>query len=74
MNCAAQKARSLVDLLTSDELEALRCMIAGESQKVIAFRLGMNEAAALAVRQSLMDKLGASCTADAVREGIYAGL
>ena len=65
---------SIADLLTEDEYDVLTCLVAGESQRTIAFRLGKGEAYALAARASLMKKLGASCTADAVREGIYAGL
>ena len=65
---------SLTDLLTEDEYDVLTCLVAGESQRTITFRLGKGEAHALAVRESLMKKLGARCTADTVREGIYAGL
>ena len=65
---------SLADILTEDEYEVLTCLVAGESQRTISLRLGKGEAHALAVRESLMKKLGAKCTADAVREGIYAGL
>lgn len=68
------RIRSLDDLLTADEREVLTCLVAGESQRTIAVRLSMQEAEAWAVRKSLMEKLGASCTADAVREGICAGL
>ena len=68
------RARALVDRLTEDELEVLTCLVAGEAQRTIALRLGKDEADALEIRKSLMRKLGASCTADAVREGLYAGL
>lgn len=68
------RAREMVSSLSPVELEFLRCLVAGESQATIASRLQLGEAEALAVKQSVMSKLGTNCTADAVREGIYAGL
>lgn len=64
---------SLTDLLTKDEYEVLTCLVAGESLRTIALRVSKDEQAALAIRQALLAKLGARCTADAVREGIMAG-
>lgn len=67
------RARSLNEF-TEEELEVLTCLVAGESQQTIALRLGTCEGRALEIRETLMRKLGATCTADAVREGIMAGL
>ena len=64
----------VAEILSAAELEFLRELVAGESQAKIAFRLKLAEPESLAVRRSLMHKLGATCTADAVRVGIYAGL
>jgi FixJ family two-component response regulator len=68
------RARSLIELLAQDEREVLTCLVVGESQQTIAPRLGKDEERALEIRESLMRKLGATCAADAVREGIMAGL
>jgi two-component system, LuxR family, response regulator FixJ len=73
MSHALGRTRLLVDHLTVQEREVLTCLVAGESQKTIALRLGIDEDGARLVRKSLMHKLGAACTADAVREGICAG-
>lgn len=66
-------ARKAIDRLTADEAECLRMIVAGESMKVIAARRRLSPAQAVAARRSLMEKLGANCTADAFCEGIYAG-
>lgn len=63
----------LTDLLTEDEYETLRCLMVGESLRTIAVRLATDEQGALTIKRSLLLKLGARCTADAVREGIVAG-
>lgn len=70
----ANPARALVDALSEDERVILRGILAGESQAAIASRLELERAEALALRQLLLRKLGASSTADAVRIAIYAGL
>lgn len=67
-------AEEVVEVLSVVELEFLRNLVAGEGQAFIAAHLELPEAEALAVRLSLMSKLNATCTADAVRVGIYAGL
>lgn len=64
----------VIQTLSILEREFLRDLVAGNSQGIIASRLNLMEAEALGVRQTLMRKLGATCTADAVRIGIYAGL
>lgn len=64
----------VVASLSGTELEFLRGLVVGQSQSAIAADLNLEEIEASSVKQSLMRKLGANCTADAVREGIYAGL
>ncbi len=66
----ANRAPDPVRNLSAEELHFLRCLISGLSQTAIAYELGILEAHALQVRETLMAKLGARCTADAVREGI----
>lgn len=68
------QAQVLIRTLSQQELEFLRGIVAGEAQRAIASRLNISEAEAGAIMQSLMRKLGAKVTADAVRVGIYAGL
>lgn len=67
-------AREAIKRLSAEEVEFLRLIVAGESMTTIAAQLGLSAGQAAAARRSLMEKLGAGCTADAVREGIYAGL
>jgi FixJ family two-component response regulator len=68
------QAQVLIGTLSQQELEFLRGIVAGEAQRAIAFRLDLNGAEAGAMKKSLMRKLKAGVTADAVRVGIYAGL
>lgn len=67
-------ARKAIGRLRVDEFECLRLIVSGQSLTGIAAQLRLTTAQALAVKQSMMANLGANCTADAVREGIYAGL
>lgn len=64
----------VLESLSAVEVECLRGVVAGGSPANIASRLNLGGAKADAVKNSLMRKLGAKCTADAVREGINAGL
>lgn len=66
-------AQALVQSLSTDELRLLRGLVAGESQAAIAGQLKLEEAEALAMKRTLMRKLGAKAAADVVRIGIYAG-
>lgn len=68
------RGQEVVASLSGIELEFLRGLVAGKSQSAIAAHLRLEETEASSVKQSVMRKLGANCTADAVREGIYAGL
>ena len=68
------RGQEVVASLSGLELEFLRGLVAGHSQSAIAAHLKLEETEAISVKQSLMGKLGANCTADGVREGIYAGL
>lgn len=74
MPYALARALTLADILTDDEYEVLRCLVAGESMRTIAVRLSVDEKSAFALKKSLIAKLGGRCTADAVREGILEGL
>lgn len=74
LEVSVARARALAEGLSASELEFLRGIVAGESQSAIAQRLEVDGAGALTLKQSLMRKLGAEFTADAVRIGIYAGL
>ena len=65
-------AYKVVERRSAIEVEFLRRLVAGESQASIASLLSLGEAEALQVRRTLMEKLGASSTADLVREGIRA--
>lgn len=67
-------ARELVSGLSDTELKFLRKLANGHSQAEIARSLDLSSSEADAARASLMKKLGAAATADAVRIAIYAGL
>jgi FixJ family two-component response regulator len=69
-----ERAPYLVASLKPLEREFLRGIVAGQSVAAIAAQLHLDRSDAESLRQSLMDRLGASCTADMVRAGIYAGL
>jgi FixJ family two-component response regulator len=68
------QALLLIRSLSLTELQMLRGMVAGESLSAIAFRLALDGPEAQKHRDSMMQKLGATSTADAVRIGIYAAL
>ena len=72
MSRKALESRSLVQRLSPIELEVLRRIIAGEALATIAIHLKLGEGEARQHRESMMLKLGAKDTADAVRIGIYA--
>lgn len=69
-----EAARAAIGGLSVEQVACLRLIVAGESMATIAARLRLTPAQAHAAKHSVLAHLGARCTADAVREGIYAGL
>ena len=67
-------ARGLVESLDAAELLLLRCLVRGMSARTGASVLGISLDEVEVTRASMMRKLGAVATADAVRIGIFAGL
>ncbi len=67
-------ARGLVESLDAAELLLLRCLVRGMSSRSGASVLGVTLDEFEVTRASMMRKLGAVATADAVRIGIYAGV
>jgi len=67
-------ARSLIQLLSADELAALESLIGGESLQVLAHRLSLDLIEAVDLQDSMKWKLGAVRNADAVRLALTAGL
>lgn len=68
------RCRRLVACLAPAERRILELLVGGEGPKGIAERLGIAEGTVSAHRRTLMVKLGAACTADAVRVAVYAEL
>ena len=66
------EAQELVAALEPDERQALRSIVDGCSLIRIAGQLGVSLEDAVRMKASLMNKLGASATADLVRIGVYA--
>ena len=67
-------AAMLVKALTSRQREVLEQMAAGYLNKQIAYTLGLSEQTVKMHRALLMQRLGASTTADAIRIAVEAGL
>jgi DNA-binding CsgD family transcriptional regulator len=70
----AAQARAMVARLTQAERAVLLGVVAGESTVMTARRLGMELPVAEDYRRTMMAKLGADTTCDAVRVGLYAEL
>ncbi|MGX7927767.1 helix-turn-helix domain-containing protein [Tsuneonella sp. HG094] len=68
------RCRKLVAGLAPAERRILELLVGGEGPRGIAERLGIAEATVGAYRRTLLMKLGAACTADAVRVAVYAEL
>ena len=68
------KGRRAVEGLTPPELEILKGLLRGSSNKQIAHDLYISPSTVELLRCSMMTRLQAKTTADAVRIGIYAGL
>ena len=60
--------------LTPRELEVLRLMAEGHSNKIVAYRLGVSPSTVKFHVSSILDKLGAGGRTDAVRIGLQRGL
>lgn len=70
----AEAAASRVAALTPREAEVLQGLVAGRSNKVIAFDLGLSARTVEIHRANLMSKLGARSLSEAVRIALSAGL
>jgi len=69
-----QNALARLEALTEREREVLRNLIHGHSSKDIGIILGISPRTVEVHRASLITKLGARSTSDAIRIGIYGGL
>ena len=69
-----QNAAARLEALTEREREVLRNLINGHSSKDIGLMLGISPRTVEVHRASLIAKLGARSTSDAIRIGIYGGL
>ena len=69
-----QRARSLVDGLTTRQRQVLQDMMAGYRNKQIAPRLGIDEKTVKMHRAAMLARLGVPTSADAIRIGVEAGL
>jgi FixJ family two-component response regulator len=68
------EARQLVGTLSVREMDVLRELVNGASNKEMALILGISPRTVEIHRGNVMRKLNASSTADAVRIGLFAGL
>ena len=69
-----QRAARLASTLSPRQREVLKEMAAGRRNKQIAWRLGLSEKTVKMHRALLLDKLGLTTTADAIRLAVEAGL
>jgi two-component system response regulator FixJ len=68
------QARARVAGLTERQRNVLLGVMKGQANKMIAFELGLSVRTVESYRAQMLEKLGASGTAEAVRMGIAAGL
>ncbi|MDP4576044.1 LuxR C-terminal-related transcriptional regulator [Qipengyuania sp. G39] len=68
------EARKVIGLLTGREMDVLKGLVDGASNKEIARRLGISPRTVEIHRANMMGRLNAQSVADAVRIGLYAGL
>jgi two-component system response regulator FixJ len=68
------QARARVASLTERQRNVLLGVMNGQANKLIAFELGLSVRTVESYRAQMLEKLGASGTAEAVRMGIAAGL
>lgn len=69
-----QDAVRAIQCLTTRELDVLRCIVRGDSNKKIGRALGISPRTAEIHRANIKRKLSAASTADLIRIGIYAGI
>jgi len=69
-----ETARALVATLTPRQREVLTGVALGESNKLIAYRLGLSRRTVESYRAQLLGKLGVGSTAETVRIALLAGL
>jgi two-component system response regulator FixJ len=69
-----ETARTLVAALTPRQRDILKGVALGQSNKVIAFGLGLSPRTVETYRAQLLARLGVSSTAEAVRIALLAGL
>lgn len=67
-----ERATALVSLLTAREHEVLRGLLAGHSNKVIAFELGLSARTVEMHRAGMMDRLGVRSLSDALKIALTA--
>ena len=68
------EARKLVAMLTPREHDVLEGLLAGQSNKAVAKKLGLSLRTVEIHRTNMLNRLNAQSTSDAVRLAIYAGL
>lgn len=73
-DAARRDAQEKVDRLTVRQKDVLRGIALGESNKIIAHRLGLSVRTVEAYRGQLMDRLDVRNTAESVRIALLAGL
>ena len=69
-----QDAVNAIQCLTARELDVLRGLVRGDSNKLIGRALGISARTAEIHRANIKRKLSAASTADLVRIGKYAGI
>jgi DNA-binding NarL/FixJ family response regulator len=73
-DAATDDARAIVDQLTARELDVLRLLASGLSNKSIAARLGISDQTVKFHVASICGKLGAANRTDAVHRALVGGL
>ena len=69
-----ERAAALVTGLTGRQRQVLEQIVAGQRNKQVAARLGIDEKTVKMHRAALLRRLGAASSADAIRIGVEAGL
>jgi two-component system response regulator FixJ len=73
-DAAQPEARARLDRLTDRETDVLKLLVVGDSNKVVAHKLGISSRTVEIHRARLMEKLEAAKLADLVRLALAAGL
>jgi PAS domain S-box-containing protein len=74
VNSRRKRAEQLVRKLSPRQREVLEGMVRGLRNKQIAAQLGIDETTVKMHRRSMLSRVGATTTADAIRVGVEAGL